>query len=115
MTEIFDPATATWSTTRDILFARYKHTAELLPDGRVMIAGGIEGDDDGAELGLGRGLRSRYRNIDRRRADAGRHGYRTVNGERNARHRPGRPGRVPNENGPGQMPGAVSLQRAISS
>lgn len=48
MTEIFDPATATWSTTRDILFARYKHTAELLPDGRVMIAGGIEGDDDGA-------------------------------------------------------------------
>jgi len=49
VTELYDPAAGTWSTTGDIHFARYKHTAELLLDGRIMIAGGIEGGDAGAD------------------------------------------------------------------
>ena len=37
--EIFDPATERWSSAGELKTARQGHTATLLPDGRVVIAG----------------------------------------------------------------------------
>ena len=39
--EIFDPATATFSRTGDMLTEHIAPTATLLPDGRVLVAGGV--------------------------------------------------------------------------
>lgn len=39
-TEIYDPATGTWSTTSLMSTHRSGHTATMLPDGRVLVAGG---------------------------------------------------------------------------
>jgi len=37
--ELYDPASGTWSSAGTLSFARYEHTATLLPNGEVLIAG----------------------------------------------------------------------------
>jgi hypothetical protein len=44
--EVFDPATGQWMATGELKVRRDGHTATLLPDGRVLVAGG-EGDKAG--------------------------------------------------------------------
>jgi len=39
--EIFDPETRRWTATGAMGVPRFEHTASLLPDGRVLIAGGL--------------------------------------------------------------------------
>src|SRR5439155_1004256 len=41
--EIFDPATGTWTLTQPLPGPRSEHTATLLPNGKVLIAGGTDG------------------------------------------------------------------------
>ena len=38
--EVYDPASGTWSLTGSLNTARYDHTATLLPNGMVLVAGG---------------------------------------------------------------------------
>ena len=40
--ELYDPASGTWTTTSPLITARAMHTAALLPDGEVMVAGGFD-------------------------------------------------------------------------
>jgi N-acetylneuraminic acid mutarotase len=39
-TQLYDPATGTWSVTGSLAVRRYYHTAMLLPNGQVLVAGG---------------------------------------------------------------------------
>lgn len=41
--EIYDPVTGTWSTSGALSSGRFRHTATLLPDDRVLVAGGVQG------------------------------------------------------------------------
>ena len=45
-TEIFDPATNSWSPGPGLSEPRSGHSATLLPDGRVMFAGGVKVEED---------------------------------------------------------------------
>ncbi|HEX8683023.1 MAG TPA: kelch repeat-containing protein, partial [Ardenticatenaceae bacterium] len=45
-TEIYDPASNTFTLTTPITVARYEHTATLLSDGTVLVAGGFNNDFD---------------------------------------------------------------------
>lgn len=45
-TELFDPATLSWMPGPSLAEARFRHTATLLPDGRVLFIGGIGQEDE---------------------------------------------------------------------
>jgi Galactose oxidase, central domain len=42
--ELFDPASSSFIPTSDMANARARHAAVLLPDGRVLVTGGINPD-----------------------------------------------------------------------
>jgi hypothetical protein len=50
--EVYDPDTGKWSPTLPLVSGRREHIAALLPDGKVLIAGGFNTSDTGptAEL-----------------------------------------------------------------
>ena len=38
--ELYDPASGTWSGGPDMSWTRYRHTATMLEDGRILVVGG---------------------------------------------------------------------------
>jgi hypothetical protein len=50
--EIYDPVTGTFAPTGRMHQSREFHTATLLPDGRVLVAGGLSGSERGTASGI---------------------------------------------------------------
>ena len=48
--EIYDPSAKRWTAASDLIYPRYMHAATLLPNGKVLIAGGAPADYTSAEI-----------------------------------------------------------------